>query len=57
MTIFDLEIRHPHHHSDSEAEFMEDMATQDLMAKFNAMNWKRCKNPHAADARRKAVLR
>ena len=40
MTIFDLEIRHPHHHSDEEAEFMEDMAAQDLMAKFNAMNWK-----------------
>jgi len=26
--------------SDEEAEFMEDMAAQDLMAKFNAMNWK-----------------
>ncbi len=40
MTAFDLEIRHPHHHSDEEAEFMEEMTAQEIMAKFNAMNWK-----------------
>ncbi|MEN3978553.1 hypothetical protein [Acinetobacter sp. CWB-B33] len=40
MTAYDLEIRHPHHHSDDEAEFFEEMSAQEIMEKFNAMNWK-----------------
>ncbi|OTG90512.1 hypothetical protein [Acinetobacter sp. ANC 3813] len=40
MTIFDLDIRNPHHHSDDEAESFEDMSAEEIMQKFNAMNWK-----------------
>lgn len=40
MTIFDLDIRQPHHHSDDEAESFGDMSAEEIMEKFNAMNWK-----------------
>lgn len=40
MTIFDLDIRNPHHHSDNEAESFGDMSAQEIMEKFNGMNWK-----------------
>lgn len=40
MTTYDLEIRHPHHHSDDEAEFFEEMSAEEIMEKFNGMNWK-----------------
>lgn len=40
MTIFDLELRHPHHQSEEETEYFADMTAQEVMSKFNGMNWK-----------------
>lgn len=40
MTIFDLDLRHPHHHSDEETEYFADLTAEDVLSKFNTMNWK-----------------
>lgn len=40
MTIFDLDLRHPHHHSDEETEYFADLTAEDIFSKFNTMNWK-----------------
>lgn len=40
MSNYDLTIRQPHHHSDEEASYFEDLSAEDVIGKFNSMNWK-----------------
>ena len=40
MTAFDLDLRHPQHISEVQTEYFPDMTAEEVMNKFNTMNWK-----------------
>jgi len=39
MTIFEIEIRHPHHASDNELEYMQVQSAEEVSAAFESMHW------------------